>query len=328
MEQDIRFDFLNVKSDEEFNDLAIKIFRFQAANVDIYRSYLEILKVDVLSVDSWKDIPCLPISFFKTHQVITKNHTSQISFQSSGTTGTTTSSHHIVDLEVYEKSFKKAFYDTYGDPANYCILALLPSYLERGGSSLIYMVDTLIKMSHNTDSGFYLNQYEELRKKLLELKKKKIPVILFGVTFALLEFATKFPTDFNELIVIETGGMKGRGRELVREELHSLLSLGFGVAKIHSEYGMTELLSQAYSNGDGIFQCPKWMRVSVREINDPFKLVELGRSGGINIVDLANVFSCSFLSTQDLGKVIGINMFEVLGRFDSSDLRGCNLLVS
>ena len=328
MEQDIRFDFLNVNSDDEFNDLAIKTFRYQAANVEIYKKYLDILKVDVFSIDSWKDIPCLPISFFKTHHVIAKNQRQQISFQSSGTTGMNTSSHHVVDVEVYEKSFKKAFCDTYGDPSSYCILALLPSYLERAGSSLIYMVDTLIKMSQNTDSGFYLNQYEELKKKLLELKKKKIPVVLFGVTFALLEFAKKFPIDFNELIIIETGGMKGRGKELVREELHRLLCLGFGVNKIHSEYGMTELLSQAYSFGDGIFQCPKWMKVSVREINDPFKLVESGKSGGINIVDLANVFSCSFLSTQDLGKIVGTNMFEVLGRFDSSDLRGCNLLVS
>jgi phenylacetate-coenzyme A ligase PaaK-like adenylate-forming protein len=316
-----------IDSEEAFNKHALALFNFQANEIPIYRDFLTTLKVDKSTITNWKNIPCLPISFFKTHQVIAKDKSTEITFNSSGTTGMITSSHHVAEVKLYEESFLNAFEIFYGNPKNYCVLALLPAYLEREGSSLVYMADRLIKESNHTDSGFYLNQYEELSKLLSSLRDQKQPTILIGVTFALLDLVEQFPISFPKLIIMETGGMKGRRKEMIREELHQILTKGFNVNAIHSEYGMTELLSQAYSKGDGIFNCPPWMKVAVREINDPFANVNVGQSGGLNIIDLANVYSCAFIATQDLGKQKADGSFEVLGRFDNSDLRGCNLLV-
>lgn len=238
-----------------------------------------------------------------------------------------TSQHQVAIVELFEQSFNRCFEKFYGPASDYCVIGLLPAYLERSGSSLVHMVNQLIKKSNHVNSGFYLNEYAELNQLLLALKMKKQKTILFGVTFALLDMAENFSVDFPDLIVMETGGMKGRRKEIVREELHEVLTKGFGVQKVHSEYGMTELLSQAYSKGDGLFECPPWMKISIREINDPKQLVKDGITGGVNIIDLANYFSCSFISTQDLGKIHPNHQFEIVGRFDNADLRGCNLLV-
>jgi hypothetical protein len=237
------------------------------------------------------------------------------------------SRHPVSDISIYEKSFRRTFELFYGDIEKNTILALLPSYSEREGSSLIYMVDDLIERSRNPSSGYFLYNHNDLYKTLSDLNEKKAPTILIGVTYALLDFAEKYKLDFPELIVMETGGMKGRRGELIREELHEILRKGFGISAIHSEYGMTELLSQAYSFGNGIFSCPPWMRVLIRDTNDPLTILEDNKTGGINIIDLANINSCSFIATQDLGKRFSDGSFEVLGRFDNSDIRGCNLLV-
>ena len=273
-------------------------------------------------------MPFLPIEFFKSQRVVSNNHDVQVIFTSSGTTGITTSSHNVTDVSWYEASFRKAFELFYGDIKDYTVLALLPSYLEREGSSLIYMADDLIKQSQNPDSGFFLYNHEELYKQLIKQQHNNKPTLLIGVTFALLDFVENYSLNFSELIVMETGGMKGRRKEMIREELHEQLRKGFGVAAIHSEYGMTELLSQAYSKGDGIFNCPPWMRIITRDTNDPITLIKDNKAGGINIIDLANVNSCSFIATQDLGKVYADGSFEVLGRFDNADIRGCNLLIA
>ena len=238
-----------------------------------------------------------------------------------------TSSHAVADVKLYEESFLKSFELFYGSPSNYCIIALLPAYLEREGSSLVYMADRLINESKNDDSGFYLYQYEELSQLLSVLRDREQPTILIGVTFALLDLAELFPISFPNLIVIETGGMKGRKKEMIREELHAQLKKGFGISTVHGEYGMTELLAQAYSKGDGRYVTPPWMKVRIREMNDPFVYTEPLATGGVNIIDLTNVYSCSFLATQDLGKMHLDGSFEILGCFDNSDLRGCNLMV-
>lgn len=237
------------------------------------------------------------------------------------------SQHPVMDVSIYEESFRKGFELFYGDIKKYAILALLPSYQEREGSSLIYMVDDLIRLSENKKSGYFLYNHAELAQTLEELKQSNTPTLLLGVTYALLDFAESHSVEFPEMIVMETGGMKGKRREMVREELHQILCAGFGVPAIHSEYGMTELLSQAYSKGAGRFHCPPWMQVATRDTNDPLQLLESGQTGGINIIDLANIHSCSFVATQDLGKLHTNGSFEVLGRFDNSDIRGCNLLV-
>jgi hypothetical protein len=252
----------------------------------------------------------------------------EVAFTSSGTTGTITSSHFVTDVSWYVESFREAFALFYGDIEKYTILALLPAYLEREGSSLIYMADDLIRQSKNPDSGFFLYDHDKLYQQLKKQQEAKKPTILIGVTFALLDFIEKYTLDFPELIVMETGGMKGRRKEMIREELHEQLCRGFGVEAIQSEYGMTELLSQAYSKGEGIFNCPPWMKIIVRDTNDPMTLLNKDRTGGINVIDLANINSCSFIATQDLGKVYADNSFEVLGRFDNSDIRGCNLLIA
>jgi len=280
-----------------------------------------------MEISHYRDIPFLPIRFFKSHLVISGEYQPEITFSSSGTTGLSTSKHHIKDQNIYVESFKKAFEIFLGKPEEYIILAMLPSYLERDGSSLVFMLDALIKMSGQNKSGFFLHEYEALHALLMRLKSNGKKVILLGVSFALLDLAEQFPIDFPDLIIIETGGMKGRRKELIREELHQILKKGFGVDKIYSEYGMTELLSQAYSKGEGLFTSPPWMKVLIRDTNDPFSILSSGKTGGINVIDLANIYSCSFIATQDLGKIHKDGRFEVLGRFDSSDIRGCNLMV-
>lgn len=319
--------FLNHTNDD-FLKLALEIFRHQAIHCAVYKRYIYSLSINPYEVRSLDKIPFLPIDFFKNHKIITDSKQEEKIFSSSGTTGSIPSLHYISDLSIYEQSFRKAFELFYGKPQQLVILALLPSYLERSGSSLIYMVDDLINKSAYAESGYFLYNHEDLYKQLLKLRDKKVPTILFGVTYALLDFTEEYPIDFKSLIVMETGGMKGQRKELIREELHELLCKGFGVSKIHSEYGMTELLSQAYSNGNGRFACPPWMKIMVRELNDPFNYLENNQTGGINVIDLANVNSCSFIATQDLGKKLDDKHFEILGRFDQSDIRGCNLLVN
>lgn len=283
--------------------------------------------MDVASVSELKQIPFLPIEFFKSQQVLSSSHPAVLTFSSSGTTGALTSKHLVADVSWYETSFRLGFEKFYGDIRNYVVLALLPSYQEREGSSLIYMVEDMIRQSGRAKSGFFLNDDENLRQTLRSLCDSGKPTILIGVTFALLDFMEQEPLKFPDLIIMETGGMKGRRKEMIREELHLKLREGFGVKKIHSEYGMTELLSQAYSLGDGLFHCPPWMKILIRDTNDPLTILENSQAGGINVIDLANINSCSFIATQDLGKVTGANTFEVLGRFDNADIRGCNLLV-
>lgn len=320
--------FFSIQSETEFKEAALDIFRLQAVNNSIYRAYISHLKVDIEEIKDYKDIPFLPISFFKSHSVISSDQPVAITFSSSGTTGQITSKHLVQDLSIYEDSYNKAFELFYGKACDYCILALLPSYLERDGSSLIYMVDDLLKQSSHPKTGYFLHNHEELYQTLEELKSTKQKTILIGVTYALLDFTEQYQIDFPELIVMETGGMKGKRKEMVRAELHQLLCKSFGVKSIHSEYGMTELLSQGYSNGDGIFQCPPWMKILLRDTSDPLTILSSAHTtGGINVIDLANVNSCSFIATQDLGKIHGENRFEIMGRFDNADIRGCNLLV-
>lgn len=318
----------SIKNEQQFTETALQLFRLQAHNCEVYREFIANLKVDVSAVRSIENIPFLPISFFKSHSVLSSSDIIQTTFTSSGTTGTTNSRHQVTDLGWYEESFRRAFQFFFGDIKNYRILALLPSYLERAGSSLIYMAEDLVKQSKNPDSGFFLYNHSDLLQQLKKQRQSKKPTLLIGVTFALLDFVEDYPIDFPELIVMETGGMKGRRREMIREELHNILCKGFGVETIYSEYGMTELLSQAYSKGHGIFNCPPWMKVITRDTNDPVSNLQSGKTGGINVIDLANINSCSFIATQDLGKVYEDGSFEVLGRFDDSDIRGCNLLIA
>src|SRR6056297_83896 len=317
-----------IEHERQFNDLALKIFDYQAENNPVYKEFLYHLGVNVSSVDNYKNIPFLPIEFFKTHKVISGNQDDKIIFYSSGTTGTTRSKHYLKDIKLYENSFLNTFSRFYGDIENYCVLALLPTYLGNESSSLVYMVDRLIQKSTHPESGFYLNNIEALASQLKKLDASGQKTILFGVSYALLDLAEMFPMQRSHTTSMETGGMKGTRKELTKKELHQFLTQKLGVQKIHSEYGMTELLSQAYSKGDGKFFAPPWMKILIRDTYDPFSLVPQGRSGGINIIDLANIYSCSFIETQDLGKINKDGSFEVLGRFDYSDVRGCNLLVA
>ena len=317
-----------INSDDTLNDQALRIFRYQYQNNPIYSDFVDKLKVKINRVDHYLKIPFLPIGFFKTHRIITTKEQIAGFFSSSGTTGDTVSKHFYTDLALYERSFTTHFEQVYGKVTDYCILALLPSYLERKGSSLIFMVEDLIKKSRQAESGFYLDEHEKLAKKLRLLDASGQKILLLGVSFALLDFIEKHKFTLQNTTIIETGGMKGRRREILREDLHRQLCDGFGVSKIHSEYGMTELFSQAYSSGDGLFTPPSWMKVLIRDVNDPLTLLLPGKTGGINILDLANIDSCSFIATQDLGKVNNDGSFEVVGRFDNSDVRGCNLMVS
>ena len=307
--------------------MALKVFRFQYENNLVYKEFCNLLNVEVAKVKSLEQIPFLPIQFFKSHQVVSNTNAIEETFTSSGTTGMITSKHLVTDASIYEESYQKGFSQFYGDIENYVVLALLPSYLEREGSSLIYMVEDLIQLSKHPESGFYLHNHDELIKNLIKLDQSGQNVILIGVTFALLDLIEKQSFQLQNTIIMETGGMKGKRKEMIREELHEQLCNGFGVPVIHSEYGMTELLSQAYSLGNGVFECPSWMQILVRDTEDALTYVPQGKTGGINVIDLANINSCSFIATQDLGKKNPNSSFEVLGRFDNSDIRGCNLMV-
>lgn len=320
-------DFFNTLNFQNFELEAMKIFQFQAATNKVYRRFIDLLNLDINQVDQIQKIPFLPIEFFKSHDILSSNDPIEQVFTSSGTTGMIPSRHLVTNLKLYEESFRKGFEYFYGSVTDYTVLALLPGYLERKGSSLIYMVDDFIKKSHSIHSGFYLNDLVALADVLVELDAKGEKVLLIGVTYALLDLIEKRNFQLENTIIMETGGMKGKRRELVRKELHMLLSEGFGVEQIHSEYGMTELLSQAYSLGNGVFETPPWMKILIRDTEDPFQELIPGRTGGINVIDLANINSCSFIATQDLGRKIADNKFEILGRFDHSDIRGCNLMV-
>ena len=317
----------NIKTSAEFEDLALQSFKHQWEFNAIYKRFCNHLGIDPSRINTVEKIPFLPIQFFKQFDVLASQNPVQAIFTSSGTTGSVTSKHHVTDLDLYVKSFREGFKLHYGNIEEYTILALLPSYLERDGSSLIVMVDQLIKDSKKEESGFYLNDYPGLSEKLKRLDAEGEKILLIGVSFALLDLTEAFQFNLNNTIVMETGGMKGRRKELIRDELHQLLKNGFGVDKIHSEYGMTELLSQGYSKGDGIFTTPPWLRVYMRDTEDALQLVPEGVTGGINVIDLANHNSCPFIATQDLGKKLDENRFEILGRFDTSDIRGCNLMV-
>lgn len=313
----------------DFTDHALEIFQFQYRNNPLYRDFTNGMRINARAVRSISQIPFLPISFFKTHHVQTTDFKAQIIFESSGTTQKVQSRHFVKDLILYTESFIRGFEIFYGSASRFCVLGLLPSYLEKMGSSLIYMMNELINRSGNSMSGFYLNDYQRLHEVLTELEAKGQPTLLIGVTYALLDFADKFPMKLNHTIVMETGGMKGKRKEMTREEVHGLLCKSFSLSSIHSEYGMTELLSQAYSNGNGRFKSTPWMRILVQEEDDPLEIKEAGE-GIIQIIDLANIYSCSFIATEDLGRSgIGVeSYFEIVGRLDTSDLRGCNLLIS
>lgn len=317
----------SIASPQAFDSSCLEIFGYQSRHCAVYANYLALLGINPDTVKRPEAIPFLPIEFFKQHRIVSVTQEPQLTFASSGTTGSVQSKHYVADVSIYKKSFRTAFEQFYGAPTDWTILALLPSYAEREGSSLIYMVDDLIRESRTPLSGYFLYNHQELFDRLQHLKATGGKTLLIGVTYALLDFVENYRMDFPELIVMETGGMKGRRREMIREEVHERLCAGFNVAAIHSEYGMTELLSQAYSAGNGLFRCPPWMKIIVRDTNDPFTILPAGLTGGINVIDLANVQSCAFIATQDLGKRHPDGHFGVLGRFDQSDIRGCNLLI-
>lgn len=305
----------------------MEVFDYQYNNNNIYREFVNTLGINHKQVSDIAQIPFLPVEFFRNHRIVTGNSPFEMIFESSGTTGVQTAKHFITDLSLYEESFLKTFRLFYGDPEDYLIIALLPSYTEKENSSLVYMADKLIRKSHHPLSGFYKNNIDEMLGILRISKEQKQKILLLGVSFALLDLAEKYSPDLSSIIVMETGGMKGRRKELTRAELHTVLKDKFNISSVHSEYGMTELLSQAYSKGDGIFYCPPWMKVVIRDPQDPMALFPgYGRTGGINLIDLANINSCSFIATSDLGRVYDDGGFDILGRFDNSDIRGCNLL--
>ena len=317
----------NIKNQNEFEDLALQVFKFQFENNRVYRSFCDLLYKHPSEVKTIQDIPFLPIQFFKTRDVLSSKSPIKTTFTSSGTSGNTTSKHHVTDLNIYTESFTKGFENIYGRIEDYVILGLLPSYLEREGSSLTFMVDAMIKTSKHPESGFYLNNLSDLKDTLTKLDSEGKNVLLIGVSFALLDLVESYTFKLKNTIIMETGGMKGRRKELIRTELHEVLKKGFGVKHIHSEYGMTELLSQAYSKGNGVFRCPPWMRVLTRDMEDALSIQVSGKTGALNIIDLANINSCAFIGTQDLGRLNTDASFEVIGRFDNSDIRGCNLMV-
>ncbi len=327
-QKEILNQLFNIKGDNEFNAMALKVFHFQYENNEIYNRYVSTLPINTNEINHFTQIPCLPISFFKSQEVVCQAiHQDTVCFTSSGTTGQITSKHFVNDVSIYESSFKKGFELFYGNPSDYCILALLPNYLQREGSSLVYMFNQLITSSKHPDSGFYLDNMTDLVAKINKLKQRNQKTLLLGVTYALLDLADLKIALTDDFIVMETGGMKGKRPEMLKEELHQILKEKFKVSTIHSEYGMTELLSQAYSKNDGVFVCPPWMKVLVRDVNDPFSYQFNKKTGGINVIDLANINSCSFIETKDLGKINDNNNFEIIGRFDNSDIRGCNLMI-
>jgi phenylacetate-coenzyme A ligase PaaK-like adenylate-forming protein len=316
-------------SNEPFSQKAIKIFQFQYRNNEVYKRFVDTLNCKPLLVNKIEEIPFLPISFFKTHKIITTDFSPERVFKSSGTTGSVNSQHFVKDISIYETSFRSGFKRFYGNIEDYCIIGLLPSYLEREDSSLVYMVEKLMQQSGHPLNGFHLYDHANLADKLVQLEQRGQKTLLIGVTYALLGFAEEFPLDLNHTIVMETGGMKGKREEIVRGEVHRLLKEAFGINQIHSEYGMTELLSQAYSLNDGIFQTPPWMKILIREEDDPLNInatVNSNATGATNIIDLANILSCSFIATDDIARLYPNGNFEVLGRMDNSDIRGCSLL--
>jgi phenylacetate-coenzyme A ligase PaaK-like adenylate-forming protein len=319
-------EIFNIKTSAQFEELALRVFKFQFENNTVYRSFCDLLYKHPADIKSITDIPFLPIQFFKSHGILSSSNSVEKTFTSSGTTGSLTSQHLVTDLTLYAQSYLKGFKHFYGNIEDYVVLALLPSYLERDGSSLIYMVDDLISKSKQPESGFYLNNLEDLAQNLHQLEARGQKTLLIGVSFALLDLVEQFQFHLKNTIVMETGGMKGRRKEIIRQELHNSLQSGFGVTKIHSEYGMTELLSQAYSKGNGVFECPPWMKILTRDTEDALTLQQPNKTGGINIIDLANLNSCSFIASQDLGKIDKNGQFEIIGRFDNSDIRGCNLM--
>lgn len=317
----------NIESHSAFCDIALEVFRYQYNNNIIYQEFIRSLGKDPSGITTPDQIPFLPVEFFRNHKITSGIQPVEMIFESSGTTGTMPGKHYVTDLGLYEESFLRSFRLFYGDPEEYLIAALLPSYTERAGSSLVYMADNLIRKSRNPESGFYKDSMEELLATIKKAKEGNRKILLLGVSFALLDLAEKQLPDLSGIVVIETGGMKGRRKELTREELHSILKEKLNVDSIHSEYGMTELLSQAYSKGEGIFFTPPWMKILIRDPQDPLTVYqESSVTGGINIIDLANINSCSFIATGDLGKLHEDGGFEVLGRFDNSDIRGCNLM--
>jgi hypothetical protein len=306
--------------------LALEIFRFQYAHNPLYRAWVDTLGVRPGAVQALSEIPFLPVSFFKTGEVRTTDFVPQVVFESSGTTGTGGSRHEVKDLQLYKKSFTLGFRQFYGPVEDYCIIGLLPAYLERSNSSLVVMVHELIALSGHPDSGFYLYEHEKLYDLLTKLEEQGQKTLLIGVTFALLDFAEKYSLQLKHTIVMETGGMKGRRKEITRPELHAFLGQKLGLKTVHAEYGMTELLSQAYSPGGGRLHCPPWMRVLVRKEDDPLDVSDRGE-GLLNIIDLANIYSCSFIAVDDIGFIYDSGGFEVSGRVDNSDIRGCSLMV-
>lgn len=318
----------NVRSQSEFDDMALAVFRLQYEHNSLYRQFVQALGIDLQAIDHPTKIPFLPVSFFKSHKIYCAKNAEGIIFESSTTTGSIPSKHYVADIGLYRESFRKGFSLAYGRAEDYVIIGLLPSYLERKNSSLVFMVADLVDQSRHDASGFYLYDHDALARQLEETKLKGLKVLLIGVGYALLDFLENHPIELPGAIIVETGGMKGRRRELIREELHNRLCRGFGVLFIHSEYGMTELLSQAWSKGAGLFGCPPWMNIMIRNANDPLSLALPGLTGGINIIDLANLYSCSFIATDDLGRMQPGGTFEVLGRFDAADVRGCSLMVS
>lgn len=317
----------DIQTEEEFNNLCLEVFKFQYQNCEVYRRFSDSLGIQIETIKHFSQIPFLPVEFFKTHEILSVPKSNEtIVFTSSTTTSQSPSKHYVNDITVYEESFLNGFELFYGKPNDYCILALLPGYLERSGSSLVYMFDRLIKLSTDAKSGFFLHNYDELIEVIKEQNNNGKKTILIGVTYALLDLSERGIELGDNFIVMETGGMKGKRREMIKEELHAFLKQKLGITTIHSEYGMTELLSQAYSKGDGIFECPPWMRILIRDAEDPLSLLGENKTGGINVIDLANWQSCSFIATKDLGRLSG-NKFEVMGRFDNSDVRGCNLMI-
>ena len=318
--------FDEIISPTQFKQHALDLFKYQYENNTVYRSYCDLINNASSEVTEVHEIPFLPIQFFKSHTVSCISNAPDKIFLSSKTSGQIASRHFVNDLKIYHKSFEKGFNKFYGSIEDYAILALLPSYLERGNSSLVYMANQLIHQSKHPLSGFYLDEWDQLINILQTLEKEGQKTILLGVTFALLTLIEKKELNLNNTIIMETGGMKGMRKEMVREALHSSFKKGFGVKNIHSEYGMTELMSQAYSKENGLYNCPPWMKVLIRSTDDPFEIVREEKTGALNIIDLANIESCAFIATQDLGKNYKDGSFEVLGRFDTAEIRGCNLI--
>jgi hypothetical protein len=325
--QEIRNLIFSIQNEDDFNDVAIQVYQFQTENCEVYQRFQDYLKIDKSNIKNYRDIPFLPIQFFKSQEIICKSENAQYIFTSSATTGSIQSKHLVSDIHLYEESFVKSFELFYGNINNYCILALLPNYYEREGSSLVYMVNKLIEKSKENGSGYFLHQDNMLHATLLKNESEGVKTMLIGVSYALLDFLEKYRMQLQNTIIMETGGMKGKRKELLKEQLHSILCDGFGVESIHSEYGMTELLSQAYSSGKGIFISPPWMKILIRDIHEPLRILQNRKSGGVNVIDLANLYSCSFIATDDLGKKTHQNSLEIIGRIDNSDIRGCNLMI-